>query len=122
MAMSRPTESNVLRRLVRRMMALGKWVAEPDRLPDLPPDSTHRPPSPSPSKWLIGREQLPPVVVPATTRGSFIAWLVFPESLPEIRGDREPIAGSLLHWICTGEQLTTTDRSKPTKEASNHES
>ena len=99
-----PTDRGGLLRFTRRVLAIGQWVAEREKLP-------HGEPGPLPLRSalndmsrLTGRESLPFISQPVEAQDRFLSWLIASERLPIATFDHQPGVGSLFRWLLKAEQ------------------
>lgn len=119
--MALPTDRGELRRVTRRLLAIGQWIAQRETLPQTDPTSLHPRSVPNAIGWLTHKDFLPPIQPPIQPHRRFLSWLITPERLPAETPGREQLAGSILRWFFTSETLTITQSPNPTKEASSDE-
>jgi hypothetical protein len=119
--MTSPTDRGGLRRVARRVLAIGQWVAEREKLPQSEPGLLPRRSTLNNMIRLTGHESLPFISQPVKEQGRFLSWLIGSEQLPIATFDHQPGAGSLFRWLLTAEQPTIAPIPEPTKEASSDE-
>jgi len=102
-------------------LAIGRWVAEHEKLPQSEPKLLPRRSTLNGISRLTGRESLPFISQPAEIQDRFLSWLIASERLPTATLDHQPGAGSLFRWYFTAEQPTITPIAEPIKEASSDE-
>ena len=119
--MTSPTDRGGLRRVARRVLAIGQWIAQPEKLPQSDPETRPRRSALNDMGWLTGRDRLPTISQQGHPRGRFLPWLIAPERLPIEGPGNEPGARSLFRWLFTADQLTVPRISEPTKETSSDE-
>ena len=119
--MTAPIDRGGLRRFARRVLAIGRWVAEHEKLPQSEPRPLPRRSPLNDVIRLSGRESLPLISQPVEEQGRFLSFLIASERLPIANLDHQPGAGSLFRWLFTAEQLTIAPMPEPTKEASSDE-
>ena len=119
--MTAPTDRGGLLRVARRVLAIGQWIAEREKLPQSEPGPVPRRSALNDMSRLTGRESLPFISHPVDAQGWFLSWLITSERLPVASLDHQPGAGSLFRWLLTAEQPTIAPIPEPTKEASSDE-
>jgi len=119
--MTSPTDRGGLQRVARRVLAIGQWIVQPEKLPQSEPRPLSRRSTLIDMIRMTGRESLPFISQPVEEQGRFLSFLIASERLPIATFDHQPGAGSIFRWLFTAEQLTIAPIPEPTKEASSDE-
>ena len=119
--MTSPTDRGGLRLVARRVLAIGQWVAEREKLPQSESGPLPRRSTLNNMIRLTGRESLPFNSQPVEAQDRFLSWLSASERLPISNLDHQPGAGSLFRCLFTAEHPTIAPTPEPTKEASSDE-
>ena len=119
--MTGPADHRKLQRVARRMLAIGQWIAQGEKLPQSDPEPLPRRSALNDIGWLTGRDRLPTISQPLQAQDRVLSWLIAPERLPIGGPGYEPGARSLFRWLFTADQLTVPRISEPTKETSSDE-
>jgi hypothetical protein len=115
-----PGRETTARQIAHLLRAFGTWILEPERLPHSPVEPRRRAPAPGFTPWPEDRQPLPFLADETPPRKQFFSWLASSEPMPDAATAHEPSRESILGWLCSSEQLTTDQPTRPTKEVSIH--
>ena len=116
--MSGSTDTGGWRLIVERLVAAGRWISQPDELPE---PKVYRGSVRSFRDlltWLIAPDQLPLETQPVRNSRRVWSTLVSFEPIPNARPESGQGTHSFFHWLLLTEKLPSPAAESATKEAS----
>ncbi len=110
-----PVGSRRYRRIVRQLIAILQWIAEPEELPRLGNIRHSHPRTRESIGWLLAPDRLPETDLPAQRQGSsFLKWLTAPEVLPRTPRFDRVASPPFFRWLIAAECLPRPSQSPST--------
>jgi hypothetical protein len=103
-----------------RLIEIGRWIMEPELLPEPEESSSTQQKTRTSLQWLRSSDRLPQTGEPVRQNRGFISWLAGREDLGVAPAVTESTPQSPLRWIFSGDALERLNDVKPTKEVPTH--